>query len=31
MADIIYDYGEFLVTVEVTMASGQRQILYTHL
>lgn len=31
MADIICDYGEFLVTVEVTMASGQRQILYTHL
>lgn len=25
MADIVCDYGDFLVTVEVTMASGQRQ------
>lgn len=25
MADIVCDYGDFLVTVEVTMASGQKQ------
>ena len=25
MADIVCDYGEFFVTVEVTMASGQKQ------
>ena len=25
MADIVCDYGDFLVTVEVTMSSGQRQ------
>ncbi len=25
MADIVCDYGDFLLTVEVTMASGQRQ------